>query len=110
MILYQAHLEQLIGHFEYIDFKYLSRDDNQFADALAKLASMINILDHLNMMPLCVDRREEPSYSNAIEEIKNIEGENPWHDHILQYITHGSYPANTSSKTKELLESQPNMD
>ena len=38
MILYKAHLEKLIEHFEHIDFKYLPRDDNQFADALAKIA------------------------------------------------------------------------
>ena len=64
---------------------------------------MINIPDHLNMMPLCVDRREEPSYCNAIEEINDIEGNNPWYDHILKYITHGTYPENTSSKDQRAL-------
>ena len=64
---------------------------------------MINIPDHLNMMPLCVDRREEPAYCNAIEEINDIEGDNPWYDHILQYITHGTYPENTSSKDQRAL-------
>jgi len=43
LALYQAYLIDLTKHFTHITYTYLSPEDNQFADALAKLASMINI-------------------------------------------------------------------
>ena len=38
---YQAHLETLTEQLDEVEYTYLSREENQFADALAKLASMV---------------------------------------------------------------------
>ncbi|XP_056688347.1 uncharacterized protein [Spinacia oleracea] len=50
--IYQAHLDQIAEKFEEIEFTYLPRDDNQFSDALAKLASMLNIPNEMDGMNL----------------------------------------------------------
>jgi len=40
---HQALLVELTKHFAYITYTYHPREDNQFTNALAKLALMINI-------------------------------------------------------------------
>ncbi|XP_056697956.1 uncharacterized protein [Spinacia oleracea] len=57
--MYQANLDKIVEQFEEIEFTYLPRDDNQFADALAKLSSMLNIPNEMERMNLRVERREE---------------------------------------------------
>ncbi|XP_074301269.1 uncharacterized protein LOC141632640 [Silene latifolia] len=57
--LYQTYLENMLKNFENRpQFTYLSREENQFADALAKLASMISIPNELDNIPLCIESRE----------------------------------------------------
>ncbi|XP_074299358.1 uncharacterized protein LOC141630435 [Silene latifolia] len=68
LALYQTYLETIFKHYDDPKFIYLSRDENQFADALAKLASMINILNELENIPLCIERREEPTYCMVLDD------------------------------------------
>ncbi|XP_074290617.1 uncharacterized protein LOC141617332 [Silene latifolia] len=68
LALYQTYLETILKHFDDPKFIYLSRDENQFADALAKLASMINIPNELENIPFCIERREEPAYCMALDD------------------------------------------
>ncbi|KAG5235382.1 RNA-directed DNA polymerase (Reverse transcriptase), Ribonuclease [Salix suchowensis] len=42
--LYQNYLVKLASEFEEVKFTHMSRDKNQFADALATLASMVQIM------------------------------------------------------------------
>ncbi|XP_074315640.1 uncharacterized protein LOC141651844 [Silene latifolia] len=63
---YQTRIEELEKYFEDIRYVHLSREENQFADALSKLAALINIPDHVDSMPICVERRSSPAYVNAI--------------------------------------------
>ncbi|XP_074300900.1 uncharacterized protein LOC141632237 [Silene latifolia] len=52
---YQTRIEELEKHFEDIRYVHLPREENQFADALSKLAALINIPDHVDNLPICVE-------------------------------------------------------
>ncbi|XP_074301268.1 uncharacterized protein LOC141632639 [Silene latifolia] len=57
LALYQTRIEELEKYFEDIRYVRLPREENQLADALSKLAVLINIPDHVDNMPICVERR-----------------------------------------------------
>ena len=59
---YQSHLEQVASQIEEVEYTYLRREENQFADALARLASMVRIPNDLTHMPLVIERRLEPAH------------------------------------------------
>ena len=48
---YHAHLELLVGRFDDLSYTHLPRAQNKFADALATLASMIDILEGVVVFP-----------------------------------------------------------
>ena len=100
---YQAHLDQIVEQFEKIEYTYLPRDDNQFADALAKLASMLNIPNEWDGMTLRVERRKEPAYCCAIDSEPENTEEEPWYTDILRYKTSGEFPPNTSPRAQKAL-------
>ncbi|XP_074292161.1 uncharacterized protein LOC141619020 [Silene latifolia] len=52
---YQAKIDELEKFFDDIKYVHLPRGENQFTDALSKLAALINIPDHIDSMPLCVE-------------------------------------------------------
>ncbi|XP_052479097.1 uncharacterized protein LOC128034577 [Gossypium raimondii] len=54
--------------FEDITFCYLPRDENQMADALATLASMIKVNRHEDMKPIQMSIYEDPAHCYNIEE------------------------------------------
>ncbi|XP_074305958.1 uncharacterized protein LOC141641187 [Silene latifolia] len=51
-----------------------TREENQFGDALSKLAALINIPDHINSMSICVERRSSPAYVNVIDDTEEAYG------------------------------------
>ncbi|XP_074314509.1 uncharacterized protein LOC141649726 [Silene latifolia] len=59
-------------YFEDIRYVHLPKEENQFADALSKLAALINIPDHIDSMPICVERRSSPTYVNAINDAEEV--------------------------------------
>ncbi|XP_074315712.1 uncharacterized protein LOC141651920 [Silene latifolia] len=63
---YQTRIEELEKYFEDIRYVHLPREENKFAYALSKLAALIKILDHIDSMPICVERRSSPAYVNVI--------------------------------------------
>src|SRR6187397_229645 len=58
---YQMYLETLTNQMEKVEYTYLPREENQFADALARLASMVRIPTEIKKMPLTI-------YIQAIED------------------------------------------
>lgn len=68
LIPYHQYLEDISLKFRRITFNYLSRTKNQFADALATLASMISIREGIDIRPIEIEVREDPAYCLAIEE------------------------------------------
>ncbi|KAL3719096.1 hypothetical protein ACJRO7_004099 [Eucalyptus globulus] len=55
LIPYHEYLEDLVKEFDEISFDYLPRSQNQFADALATLSSMLQVTDGLSIDPLQMD-------------------------------------------------------
>ncbi|KAJ9177135.1 hypothetical protein P3X46_012385 [Hevea brasiliensis] len=80
LIPYQKYLLELIKKFEEISFTHLSRDKNQFADALATLAVMAQIEEGQMAQTLKIKARSEPAYCFMIEEEPDRK---PWYHDIL---------------------------
>ncbi|RVW61620.1 Transposon Ty3-I Gag-Pol polyprotein [Vitis vinifera] len=59
---YHAYLELLVGRFDDLRYTHLPRAQNQFADALATLASMIDIPVNATVQPLLIESRSAPAY------------------------------------------------
>lgn len=98
---YQSRLIEMTRKFREVTFAYLPRDENQFADALAKLASMINIPEDTPTAPITIERRHQPAYCNALE-IDTVEAE-PWYKDIQHYIRHKEYPPNSDARAQRAL-------
>jgi len=91
---YLTKIEELIEKFEDIEFIYLPREDNQFADALAKVSSLINIPDHMHNNPITIEQRDKPAHVNAIDAVE------PWYQPIINFKRDGEYPPNLDKRGK----------
>ena len=79
LIPYHDYLENLYKKFQTISFDHLPRSKNQFADALATLASMVQISDKVK--PLMIEVHDEPAHCMEIGE-----DEKPWYYDIKNYL------------------------
>ncbi|XP_074301297.1 uncharacterized protein LOC141632673 [Silene latifolia] len=103
LALYQMYLETILKHFDDPKFIYLSRDENQFADALAKVAAMINIPHELENIPLCIERREEPAYCMALD--NTVAGDDaPWFTDVLNYHLGRGFPPDSDVRTQRAIK------
>ena len=59
---YHAYLDLLVDRFDELRYIHLPRVENQFADALATLASIIEIPAGMTVQPLLIETRYAPSY------------------------------------------------
>ena len=99
---YHAYLELLIGRFDDLSYTHLPRAQNQFSDALATLASMIDIPEGVVVRPLLVKTRVVPTYCCLINESGFDDGL-PWYHDIYQFLRYGTYPeAVTAIKRRAL--------
>ena len=88
---YQARIDEVAQFFDQVTYLHLPREENQFADALAKLAALINMPDNMNEMPLCIERRSEPAYIHHLTGDEQS-SEEPWFQTILDFKLNGTYP------------------
>ncbi|XP_074278078.1 uncharacterized protein LOC141601683 [Silene latifolia] len=102
LALYQTRIKELEKYFEDIRYVHLPREGNQFVDALSKLAALINIPDHIDSMPICIERRSSPAYVNAIDDSEEGETE-PWYTAILKFKETGEYPPDLDMRGKRAL-------
>ena len=65
---------------------------NQIANALATMASMMEGPKEDETRPIVVEQKEEPAYYMTIEEDEEKNGEGEWYSDILQYLKDGTYP------------------
>ncbi|GLT27542.1 hypothetical protein SLA2020_025290 [Shorea laevis] len=63
---YYQYLDSQTKKFRFISFEYMPRSKNQFADALATLASMVQISDEDQIQPLKIDVHRNPAYCMEI--------------------------------------------
>ncbi|XP_059589978.1 uncharacterized protein LOC132252789 [Vitis vinifera] len=99
---YHAYLDLLIDRFDVLRYIHLPRVENQFADALATLASLIVIPAGVNVRPLLIETRSAPAYCCLIGEIED-QIELPWYHDIYQFLSCGTYPESASAKDRRAL-------
>ncbi|XP_074266101.1 uncharacterized protein LOC141588567 [Silene latifolia] len=99
---YQTRIKELEKYFEDIRYVHLPREENQFTDALSKLAVLINIPDHVNSMPICGKRRSSPAYVNVINDTEEGETE-LWYTTILKIMETGEHPPDLDTRGKRAL-------
>ncbi|XP_016706964.1 uncharacterized protein [Gossypium hirsutum] len=91
----------LIEEFDDITFNYLPRDENQMANALATLASMINVSKQEDAKPIQMSICEAPSYCYNMEEEER--DDHPWYQDILRYVRNREYPNQATENDKSTL-------
>ena len=99
---YHAYLELLVGRFDDLSYTHLLREQNQFVDALATLASMIDIPEGVVVRPLLVETRTVLAYCCLIDELGFDDGL-PWYHDIYQFLRYGTYPKAVTAKDKRAL-------
>ncbi|KAG8498038.1 hypothetical protein CXB51_007111 [Gossypium anomalum] len=102
LINYRRLVLELIEEFDDVTFCYLPRDENQMADALATLASMIKVNKQEDMKPIQMSIYEAPAHCCNIEE-EEEKDDHPWYQDILQYVKSRKYPDQASENDKRTL-------
>ncbi|KAG8488285.1 hypothetical protein CXB51_018002 [Gossypium anomalum] len=102
LIGYRKLVLKLAKEFDDITFCYLPKDENQMADALATLASMIKVNKQEDVKPIRISIYEIPAHCYNIEEDKERE-DHPWYHDILQYVKNREYPDQASENDKRTL-------
>ncbi|RVW71193.1 Gypsy retrotransposon integrase-like protein 1 [Vitis vinifera] len=85
---YHAYLELLVARFKDLRYTHLPRARNQFADALATLASMIDIPVDATVRPLLIESRYAPAYFCLIDDVEPDDGL-PWYHDIYHFLRLG---------------------
>ena len=80
----------------------LPRAQNQFADALATLASSVDFLTDVVIRPLLIESRFAPAYCCLIGDIE-VQDDLPWHHNIYQLLRSGTYPEDAIAKDRRAL-------
>ena len=99
---YHAYLDLLVARFDELRYIHLPRAENQFADVLATLASVVEIPAGVIMRPLLIETRSVPTYCCLIGDYEN-QDELPWYHDIYQFLSCGDYPKTTASKDRRAL-------
>ncbi|KAL2340346.1 hypothetical protein Fmac_008286 [Flemingia macrophylla] len=100
LIPYLEHIQDMIPNFESISFKYIPREDNQFADALATLSSMF-ALDQGHEMPIINIRRHDKQAFYLL--IDNEVDQTTWYHDIKQYLMKNEYPEGINDNDKKTI-------
>ena len=99
---YHTYLELFIGRFEDLSYTHLPIAQNQFANALATLASMIDIPESVAVRPLLVETRSVPAYCCLIDESGFDDGL-LWYRDIYQFLRYDTYLEAVTTKDKRAL-------
>ena len=99
---YHANLDLLVARFDELRYIHLPKAENQFADALPTLASVVEILMGVIMWTLLIETRSAPTYCCLIRDIENRD-ELPWYHDIYQFLSCGAYLETATSKDRRAL-------
>ena len=99
---YHAYLDLLVGRFDDLRYTHLSRVHNRFADALATLASLIDIPVDTIICLLLIESRFVSVYCCLIDEAKLDDGLSWYHD-IYQCLRFDTYLEVATTKDKRAL-------
>ncbi|PKI58431.1 hypothetical protein CRG98_021189 [Punica granatum] len=93
------YLERLTENFKDISFTYTPCMKNQFADALATLASIVSITRENLIVPLEIEIAKGPAHCNAIEASEA----KPWYEDIRNFLRTGQYPPFADRRDRKTL-------
>ncbi|XP_050918615.1 uncharacterized protein LOC127136053 [Lathyrus oleraceus] len=93
LIPYKDYARRLSTFFNKIEFHHIPREENQMADALASLASMINVNHWIDVPKINVLRLDRPAHVFAMEEVSD---DKPWYHDIKCYLQSQEYPHGAS--------------
>ena len=99
---YHAYLDLLVDRFEELRYIHLPRAENQFANALATLAFVIEIPTRVTVQPLLIETKFALAYCCLIRDIKDLDGL-PWYHDIYQFLSCGAYPESATIKDRRAL-------
>ncbi|PKI41475.1 hypothetical protein CRG98_038122 [Punica granatum] len=99
LVPYHEYHEELIENFENISFIYTTRMKNQFADALATLASIMSITKENLIEPLEFEIAKGPAHCDMIEAVDC----KPWYGDIKHLLQTGQFPAFTDRHDRRTL-------
>ncbi|KAJ9697179.1 hypothetical protein PVL29_009102 [Vitis rotundifolia] len=99
---YHAYLELLVARFDDLRCVHLPRAQNRFADALATLASSVDIPIGAVVCPLLIELRSAPAYCCLIGETE-VQDDLPWYHDIYQFLRSGTYPDVATAKDRRAL-------
>ena len=88
---YHAYLELLVARFDDLRYVHLPRAQNWFADALATLASSMDIPIDVVVRPLLIELRSAPAYCCLNRETE-VQDDLPWYHDIYQFLRSNTYP------------------
>ena len=93
---YHQCLQKWSSKFSKIQYQYVLRMQNQIANALATIASIMDGPKEDEDRLVVLEQKEEPAYCMTVEEDEGKDGEGEWYSDILQYIKDGTYPESTN--------------
>jgi len=94
---YHKDLEEVIRQFEEVTFMHIPRMKNRFADALATLASMVELPEGIRLRPIMIEQRDRPSYEYVMD-IEEVDDGLPWYHDIWNLVEKGEYPEGANKK------------
>ena len=101
---YQAYLEGVCQKFTKIEYTYVPRSQNQFADALATLASLVQILKNTFVRPIEIKRREAPAHKREVCMLDDeINDGKPWYYDIHNFVEDRVYSEGVDRKDRRTL-------
>ncbi|XP_058189317.1 uncharacterized protein LOC131306905 [Rhododendron vialii] len=99
---YHQDLEELIPHFNKVTFTQIPRLKNQFADALATLASIVELPLGVKLRPILIEQRDFTAYQ-YVNAIDDVDDGLPWYHDIWNFVESGMYLAEATKKDQTAL-------
>jgi len=100
LIPYRDYARRLLTLFNKVELHHITRDENQMADALATLSSMIKVSHHNEVPSISVCFLKRPAYVFAAEAVFD---DKPWFHDIKVFLQTQEYPPGVSRKDKRTL-------
>ncbi|XP_016468276.1 uncharacterized protein LOC107790828 [Nicotiana tabacum] len=105
IILYLQYVKELCNKFIKIEFKYIHRIQNEFANALATLSSMIQHPNKNYIDPIEIEVRDQHMYCFHVDEEAD---DKPWYYYIKRFLETREYLDNATRGKKRALKGLAN--
>ncbi|PKI58254.1 hypothetical protein CRG98_021336, partial [Punica granatum] len=100
LVPYHEYLKELVENFEKVSFTYTPCMKNQFADALATLASIVSITKENLIEPLKFEIAQDPTHCDVIDVVDG----KPWYADIKYLLQTGQFPAFIDRHDRRILQ------